>query len=91
MKLGLYGINIGICADPETATAAAEDAGCESVWTAEHVVLPDPQVPPSPSAPDNPLLDPAVALSFAAAQTETLRLGTGIITPQPEEARERAS
>ena len=94
MKLGLYGINIGICADPETATAAAqaaEDAGCESVWTAEHVVLPDPQVPPSPSAPDDPLLDPAVALSFVAAQTETLRLGTGIITPKPEKARERAS
>ena len=82
MKLGLYGINVGICADPETAIAvaqAAEDAGFESVWTAEHVVLPDPQVPPSPSAPDNPLLDPVVALSFVAAQTETLRLGTGII------------
>ena len=54
-------------------------------------MLPDPQVPPSPSAPDNPLLDPAVALSFAAAQTETLRLGAGIITPKPQEARERAS
>ncbi|MEE8312816.1 MAG: LLM class F420-dependent oxidoreductase [Myxococcota bacterium] len=82
MKLGLYGINVGICADPETTIAvaqAAEDAGFESVWTAEHVVLPDPQVPPSPSAPDNPLLDPIVALSFVAAQTETLRLGTGII------------
>lgn len=82
MKLGLYGINVGVCADPETAIAvaqAAEDAGFESVWTAEHVVLPDPQVPPSPSAPDNPLLDPVVALSFVAAQTETLRLGTGII------------
>ncbi len=82
MKLGLYGINVGICADPETTIAvaqAAEDAGFESVWTAEHVVLPDPQVPPSPSAPDNPLLDPVVALSFVAAQTETLRLGTGII------------
>jgi probable F420-dependent oxidoreductase len=82
MKFGLFGINIGACADPETATAvarAAEDAGFDSVWTGEHVVLPDPQVPPSPSAPDNPMLDPAVALSFIAARTERIRLGTGII------------
>ena len=82
MKFGLFGINVGACADPETATAvarAAEDAGFDSVWTGEHVVLPDPQVPPSPSAPDNPMLDPAVALSFIAARTEHIRLGTGII------------
>ncbi len=82
MKFGLFGINVGACADPETATAvarAAEDAGFDSVWTGEHVVLPDPQVPPSPSAPDNPMLDPAVALSFIAARTERIRLGTGII------------
>lgn len=82
MKFGLFGINVGACANPETATAvarAAEDAGFDSVWTGEHVVLPDPQVPPSPSAPDNPMLDPAVALSFIAARTERIRLGTGII------------
>jgi len=43
------------------------------------VVLPDPQVPPSPARPDTPLLDPAVALAFLAAHTRTIRLGTGII------------
>ena len=82
MKFGLYGINVGVCAEPETAqevALAAEAAGFESVWTGEHVVLPDPQAPPSPAAPDNPFLDPAVALTFVAAQTRTLRLGTGII------------
>ncbi len=82
MKLGLYGINVGVCAEPETAlevAIAAEQAGFESVWTGEHVVLPDPQAPPSPVPPDNPFLDPAVALAFVAAQTSTLRLGTGII------------
>jgi probable F420-dependent oxidoreductase len=82
MKLGLFGINTGPCADPETAARvaqAAEAAGFESVWTGEHVVLPDPQVPPSPAPPELPMLDPAVSLAFLAAGTRRLRLGTGII------------
>jgi probable F420-dependent oxidoreductase len=58
---------------------AAEAAGFESVWTGEHVVLPDPQVPPSPAPPQHPMLDPAVALAFLAAHTERVRLATGII------------
>jgi probable F420-dependent oxidoreductase len=82
MKLGLFGINTGVCARPETAArvaGAAEAAGFESVWTGEHVVLPDPQAPPSPVPPDHPMLDPAVALAFLAAGTSRIRLGTGII------------
>jgi len=82
MKIGLFGINTGDCARPETAARvaiAAEAAGFESVWTGEHVVLPDPQAPPSPVPPDHPMLDPAVALAFLAARTERIRLGTGII------------
>ena len=58
---------------------AAEAAGFESVWTAEHVVLPDPQTPDSPIPAQTPLLDPAVALSHVAAHTRTIRLATGII------------
>ena len=82
MKLGLFGINIGPCADAHVAlriAQAAEEQGFESVWTGEHVVLPDPQVPPSPVPPETPFLDPAVALAFVAAGTKTIRLGTGII------------
>jgi probable F420-dependent oxidoreductase len=82
MKFGLFGINLGPCAAPSTAAAvarAAEAAGFESLWTGEHVVLPDPQVAPSPVPPDSPMLDPAVALAFVAAHTTTIRLGTGII------------
>ena len=82
MKLGLFGINFGPCADPVVAlrvARAAEAAGFESVWTGEHVVLPDPRVPPSPSDPQTPFLDPAVALSHIAAHTERIRLGTGVI------------
>jgi probable F420-dependent oxidoreductase len=82
VKLGLFGINFGVCADPAVAlevARAAEAAGFESVWTGEHVVLPDPQAPPSPSPPETPFLDPAVALTGIASGTQSLRLGTGII------------
>ena len=78
MKFGLFGINMGPCSDPVTAVRiaqAAEAAGFESVWTGDHIVLPDSQVPASPVPqgigqesrrrlaqhldPKSPLLDPA--------------------------------
>jgi probable F420-dependent oxidoreductase len=43
------------------------------------VVLPDPQAPPSPMAPTDPILDPVIALTHCAAVTSRVRLGTGII------------
>ncbi len=82
MKLGLYGINFGPCVDPEASARvarAAEAAGFDSVWTAEHVVLPHPQTPDSPIPAQTPLLDPAVALAYVAAHTHSIRLATGII------------
>src|SRR5689334_18690194 len=82
MKFGYFGINFGLCGGLDAmvrVAVAAEEAGLESVWTAEHVVLPDPRVPPSPSEPQTPFLDPAVALAFIAAHTNCLLLGTGII------------
>jgi probable F420-dependent oxidoreductase len=82
VKLGLYGINFGLCVDPDTSirvARAAEAAGFDSVWTAEHVVLPDPQTPDSPIPAQTPLLDPAVALAYVAGHTKTIRLATGII------------
>jgi len=98
MKFGLFGINMGPCSDPVTAVRvaqAAEAAGFESVWTGDHIVLPDPQVPASPVPPGighgsrrrlaqhldpkSPLLDPAVSLAFVAAHTQRVKLGTGII------------
>lgn len=82
MKLGIFGINFGPCGDPDVAARIAqhaEAAGIESVWTGEHVVLPEPQVPPSPAPATTPFLDPAVALAYIAAATSRIRLGTGII------------
>ncbi|MEE4360256.1 MAG: LLM class F420-dependent oxidoreductase [Pseudomonadales bacterium] len=81
MKFGLFGINFGVCADPDTAAEvaeAAEDLGFDSLWTGEHVVLPDPQAPPSPASPLTPMLHPSTALAFVAATTDEILLGTGI-------------
>lgn len=82
MKLGLFSMNMYACTYPETAAIVAreaESAGFESLWAGEHVVLPDPQAAPSPMAPLDRALDPVVALSYLAAVTSTIRLGTGII------------
>jgi probable F420-dependent oxidoreductase len=82
MLLGLVHINMGAMSRPDglvAAATAAEDAGFDSVWAGEHVVVPDPQVPPSPMAPDDPALDSLLALTWAAAHTTTIRLATGII------------
>jgi len=82
VKLGLFSINMGVSAGPDQLVAAARDAeaaGFESVWAGEHLVLPDPQVPPSPMAPQDPALDSLLALTWAAAHTTRLRLATGIV------------
>ena len=82
MKFGLFGINMGPCSTPEASARvaqAAEAAGFESVWAGEHIVLPEPQEPPSPLPPTYPMLDPNIAFAFLAGQTKTIRLGTGII------------
>lgn len=82
MKIGFFGINVGVAGDTDAMiriAQAVEAAGLESVWTGEHVVLPDPRVAPSPSEPQTPFLDPAIALSHIAGHTSRIRLGTGVI------------
>ena len=82
MRLGVFGLNtgIGIAGDVTTRLAArCEALGYDSWWAGEHVVLPSPRVPPSPMAPEDPILDPMVHLAFVAAVTRRMLLGTGII------------
>src|SRR5438128_11573829 len=82
MKFGLHSVNLHTCGYPDAAARvgrAAEAAGFESLWVADHVVLPDPPVPGRPMAPDQRLLDPIVALTFLAAHTTRIRLATGVI------------
>jgi probable F420-dependent oxidoreductase len=69
----------------------AEDRGFESIWVAEHVVLfddYDSQYPYAadgrfPGGGDSGLLEPLTALTYLAAVTDRVRLGTGIcLVPQ---------
>jgi probable F420-dependent oxidoreductase len=82
MKLGLFAINYGTCADPEVAVRVArhaEAAGFESVWTGEHVALPDPAPPSFSMPPTLPLLDTIAGLTLVAAHTSTIKVASGII------------
>jgi probable F420-dependent oxidoreductase len=82
MKLGYFGFNMGLLGTPEAVervARTAEAAGLESLFSGEHVVLQDPQAPPSPMPPEAPVIDQIAALSYAAAHTKQIKLGTGII------------
>ena len=82
LSFGLFSTNAYACSYPDVVAGvarAAEAAGFESLWGGEHVVLPDPQAPPSPMAPQDRILDPVIALTYCAAVTKRVRLGTGII------------
>lgn len=82
MKYGLFAINYGTCADPEHAVRVAqhaESAGFESVWTGEHLVLPDPQPESFSMPPTLPFLDTIVALTLVAAETRSINVASGII------------
>jgi probable F420-dependent oxidoreductase len=69
----------------------AEDRGFESIWVPEHVVLFDeydssyPYSPDGafPGGPDSGMIEPLTALTYLAAVTDRIRLGTGIcLVPQ---------
>jgi probable F420-dependent oxidoreductase len=90
MKVGLAFANTGPFAEAEglvTMAVAAEQAGVESVWTVEHVIWPsnyDSEYPYSPSGKmpgdkTSSIPDPLVWLSFVAAHTTKMQLGTGIV------------
>jgi probable F420-dependent oxidoreductase len=80
-RLGLFALNQQADARAVLGRIAplAESLGYESIWMGEHVVVPDPWVEPSPMQPSDPILDPLVALAFAASITERMRLATGIV------------
>ena len=72
-----YGIEIGELA------RALEERGFESLFVCEHTHIPVSRRSPYPSGGELPKRyshthDPFVALSFAAAATRTLKIGTGI-------------
>ena len=82
MKVGYGGINCDVFDDPDEITrllVTAEEAGFESVWTGEHIVLVDPQQPPSPLPPESVFMGSVATLAYAAAKTERIKIGSGVI------------
>jgi probable F420-dependent oxidoreductase len=82
MRFGLYAINYGTCADPDSLVRVARHAeagGLDSLWAGEHIVLPSPQPPDYAIAPEIPFLDAVVALALAAASTASITVATGIL------------
>ena len=88
MKIGLIPVNIGF-PNAEIITGfarQAEEAGVESLWTFEHVVVPldyESKYPYDKSgkmaaSPETNFVDPLVCLSAIAAATSRIRLGTGV-------------
>lgn len=79
MKFGLASVNSNSGSHPETLASlarAAEREGFDSVWAGGHPFLSETQtrIPPTTR-----MLDPIVALSFVAGQTQKIRLGTGVL------------
>ncbi len=91
MQFGIMFANTGHGASPEGAKAvvqAAEAGGFTTAWTVEHVVVPSGYQSEYPydqsgkmagGAEEFDLPDPLIWLTWAAAHTTTLQLGTGIL------------
>jgi probable F420-dependent oxidoreductase len=83
VDFGLTVFLTDLTARPADIARAAEERGFTSLWTAEHTHIPSSRRTPAPMGEPLPsyyqrTLDPFVALSFAAAATTRLRVGTGI-------------
>src|SRR5437868_8092486 len=89
MKLGFALPNIGPVSTAETVTKVAQRAealGYESLWTVERLLYPVKPQTPYPASPDGMLpepykhvLDPLDALTYAAALTKKVALGTSVL------------
>jgi len=78
MQLGIHLPQIGRKAGPEgmrRAAVQAEELGYADVWTSEHIITPQgAPYPPSPL-----FYDPVLSLTWAAAYTKRVRLGTSVL------------
>jgi probable F420-dependent oxidoreductase len=89
MQTGIMFANSGPFARPDNFASLAHEAeqfGFESIWTVEHVVIPQPHMPypgskdgQLPGGDDVPLPDPLIPLAYAAAITTKIKLATGVV------------
>ncbi|RAI59967.1 LLM class F420-dependent oxidoreductase [Roseicella frigidaeris] len=88
MRIGVFYFPTDYGIDPGELGAALEARGFESLFVCEHTHIPVSRRSPFPGGGELPKRyihthDPFVALSFAAARTQRLRLGTGVcLVPQ---------
>src|ERR1700756_5270441 len=77
MQLGIHLPQAGSQATPELIRRHAQRAealGLSDVWVSEHIIVPRAQFPRSPL-----FYDPILTLTWVAAVTERVRLGTRVI------------
>ena len=77
MQLGIHLPHAGEQAAPDKirrAALRAEELGLDDVWVSEHIIVPRARFPRSPL-----FYDPVVTLSWAAAVTQRVRLGTSVL------------
>jgi probable F420-dependent oxidoreductase len=89
MKIGIMFANSGHFSRPELfadLARHAEQCGFESIWTVEHVVIPQPHMPypgskdgQMPGGDHVPIPDPLIPIAYAAALTTKLKFSTGVI------------
>lgn len=78
MQLGIHLPHIGRKADPDAirlVAEQAEDLGFADVWVSEHIIIPKDSVYP----PSVNFWDPVLTLTWAAAYTRRVRLGTSVL------------
>lgn len=87
MHLGVTVMATDRTMDITELAVVTEELGFDSLWLPEHTHIPTSRLTPAPtggtelSEDYKRILDPLVGLSFAAASTSRLRIGTGIMLP----------
>ena len=90
MRFGVHLVAAGKMIEGEKIARVArraEELGYDSLWVSDHIVFPTVLRSPYPYSPDgklpldpnNPLLEPFTVLSYAAAVTKTVKLGTSVV------------
>ena len=77
MQIGIHLPHAGDQATPELirrTAQRAEDMGLSDVWVSEHIIVPRATFPRSPL-----FFDPVLSLTWAAAVTKRVRLGTSVL------------
>ena len=90
MRFGVHLVAAGKMIEGESIARVArraEELGYDSLWVSDHIIFPTQLQSAYPYSPDgklpldptNPLLEPFTVLSYAAAVTKTIKLGTSVI------------